>query len=55
MIAAQTADPRDLLGPAAMTPPDSQMRSRAISAVRQGKDPGTVWKTQNSNIGAVGD
>jgi len=55
MIAAQTADPRDLLSPAATTPPDSQMRSRGIAAVRQGKDPATVWKVQNSNIGGVGD
>ncbi|MCW2284685.1 pilus assembly protein CpaD [Rhodoblastus acidophilus] len=55
MIAAQTADPRDLLGPAATTPPDSQMRSRGIVAVRQGKDPGTDWKVQNSSISAVGN
>jgi len=55
MLAAQTADPRDLLGPAASQPPDSQMRSRGISALRQGKDPGTNWAVQNSNIGSVGN
>ena len=41
MVAAQVADPRDLMGPAAETPPDSQIVGRAIDAVRQGKDPGT--------------
>jgi pilus assembly protein CpaD len=55
MLAAQTADPRDLLGPAAIDPPDSQMRARGIAAIREGKDPGTSWSTQNSNIGGVGD
>jgi pilus assembly protein CpaD len=55
MIAAQTADPRDLLGPAATTPPDSQMRARGIAAIRQGKDPATDWKVQNTNIGGVGN
>jgi len=55
MIAAQTADPRDLLEPSAVSPPDSQMRARGIAAVRQGKDPGTSWQVQNSNIGGVGN
>ncbi|MBB4197277.1 pilus assembly protein CpaD [Rhodoblastus sphagnicola] len=55
MIAAQTADPRDLLGPAASNPPDSTMRSRGIVAIRDGKDPGTNWSVQNSNIGGVGN
>ena len=55
MMAAQVADPRDLLGPAADTPPDSQMRGRAIEAVREGKDPGTSWTTQNSNISNIGN
>ena len=54
-LAAQVADPRDFLGPAAETPADSHMRGRAIDAVRAGKDPGTSWVTKNSNIGAVGD
>ncbi len=55
MLAAQAADPRDLMGPAAETPPDAHMRGRGIDAVRQGKDPGTTWSTQNSNIGGVGN
>jgi pilus assembly protein CpaD len=55
MIATQVADPRDLLGPAADAPPDSQMRGRAIDAIRQGKDPGTSWTTQNSNISGIGN
>ena len=55
MMAAQVADPRDLVGPRATTPPDSHMRGRAIDAVRQGKDPGTTWATQNSNISGIGN
>ncbi len=55
MTAAQVADPRDLVAPAATTPPDSWMRGRGIVAIRQGQDPGTSWKTQNSNIGGVGN
>ncbi len=55
MLAVQTADPRDLLGPAAETKPDAQMRGRAIDAVRGGKDPATNWAVQNSNIGGVGN
>jgi pilus assembly protein CpaD len=55
MLAVQVADPRDFLGPAALSPPDPQMRGRAIDAVRAGKDPGTTWLTQNSNIGGVGN
>jgi pilus assembly protein CpaD len=55
MLAAQTADPRDLIGPAADTPADSLMRGRAIDAVRAGKDPGTTWAVENSNIGGLGN
>jgi type IV pilus biogenesis protein CpaD/CtpE len=55
MLAVQTADPRDLLGPAADTPADSHMRGRAIDAVRAGKDPGTAWAVQNTNIGGLGN
>ncbi|WP_298427778.1 CpaD family pilus assembly protein [Rhodoblastus sp.] len=54
MMAAQVADPRDLVGPAADTPPDPQMRGRAIKDVREGKDPGTSWKTQNTNLSGIG-
>jgi hypothetical protein len=31
------------------------MRARGIAAIRQGKDPGTTWQVQNSNIGGVGN
>jgi len=55
MMAVQTADPRDLVSPAADAPPDAHMRARGIDAIRQGKDPGTSWATQNSNIGGIGN
>jgi pilus assembly protein CpaD len=53
MMAAQVADPRDLVGPGAVAPPDSTIRGRAIDAVRKGNDPGTNWKTQNTNISGL--
>ena len=53
-FAAQVADPRDLVTPRAEQPSDVAMRTRAIGNVRQGKDPGTEWKVQNSGIGQVG-
>jgi pilus assembly protein CpaD len=55
MMATQVADPRDLVGPAAETPPDSKILGRSIDAVRQGKDPGTTWLTQNTNISGLGN
>jgi len=54
MLAAQIDDPRDLTGKRASTPPDEEMRLRAIASVRKGEDPGTNWKTQNTSIGSVG-
>jgi pilus assembly protein CpaD len=53
-LAAQIDDPRDLASQRASTPPDEEMRLRAIGAVRRGSDPGTDWKTQNTAIGTVG-
>lgn len=53
-IANQVADPRDLAGPRAETPSDVAMRTRAISKVREGADPGTQWTIENSSIGTVG-
>ena len=53
MLAAQVADPRDLMGPAAETPPDVHMRGRAIDAVRQGKDPGTDLDDHRTAISAA--
>ena len=55
MLAGQVDDPRDLAGPRAEQPTDTQFRTRAITNVRQGRDPGTTWKTTNSNIGTVGN
>lgn len=42
-IAAQVDDPRDFVQPHALGPSDVNMRTRAIEAVREGKDPGTQW------------
>ena len=53
-LAAQVADSRDLAGPRGETPSDVAMRTRAITNVRNGTDPGTSWKTQNTNIGKAG-
>lgn len=54
MLADQIADPRDLVDPRAADPADAQMRTRAISEMRQGTDPTTDWKTKNSSISSVG-
>lgn len=54
IVAAQTADPRDLVTPRGEEPADTQMQSRGIEKVRDGKDPTTQWVTHNSNIGSVG-
>ena len=53
-IAAQVADPRDLVEPRATGPSDVTMRTRAIGNVRTGADPGTNWKVQNTSISNVG-
>lgn len=53
-LAAQIADPRDLAGPRGETPSDVVMRTRAITAVREGKDPSTQWNVQSTNIGSAG-
>ncbi len=54
MLAVQVANPRDLAGPRGENPADVKIRMRAIQKVRQGSDPGTNWKVQNSSIGSVG-
>ena len=54
MLAAQVADPRDLVQSRASGPGDVTMRLRAIGDVRDGKDPGTDWKTKITAIGQVG-
>jgi pilus assembly protein CpaD len=53
-LAAQIADPRDLVAPQAETPADTAMRVRAIENLRKGEDPGTNWKLTNSSISQVG-
>ncbi len=53
-LAAQVADPRDLVQSRATGPGDVQMRLRAIGDVRNGTDPGTDWKTKLTAIGQVG-
>ena len=40
MLAAQVDDPRDLVQSRASSPPDEDMRLRAITSVRNGQDPG---------------
>jgi pilus assembly protein CpaD len=54
VLAAQVADPRDLVQSRPIDPPDVAMRMRAIGDVRNGQDPGTQWKTQLTPIGQVG-
>jgi pilus assembly protein CpaD len=54
MLAAQVDDPRDLEQQRASSPPDEEMRLRAIGDVRKGQDPGTDWKVQTTTIGSVG-
>jgi pilus assembly protein CpaD len=44
MLAAQVDDPRDFVQPRALGSSDVVMRTRAIEAVRDGKDPSTEWK-----------
>ena len=41
-----TSDPRDVATPRGETPPDVEMRIRAIGHVRKGDDPGTKWQVQ---------
>jgi pilus assembly protein CpaD len=54
MLAAQTADPRDLVGPRGEEPSDTLIRSRAIENIRKGTDPSTTWTIKNTSIGSVG-
>ncbi|MGP0059398.1 MAG: CpaD family pilus assembly protein [Beijerinckiaceae bacterium] len=54
-LAAQIADPRDLVTPTGDDPADTLMRSRAIAALRKGTDPDTDWKTKTTSISSVGN
>lgn len=53
-LAAQIADPRDLLSPRGQTPSDIEMRMRAIDKLRNGDDPSTNWRLKGSSISNVG-
>lgn len=53
-LAAQTADPRDLVAPQAETASDTVVRTRAIESIRKGEDPGTNWRISTSSISNVG-
>jgi pilus assembly protein CpaD len=50
MIAAQVDDPRDFVQPRALGPSDVGMRTRAIEAVRDGKDPRTQWSQSETDM-----
>ena len=50
-LAAQIADPRDLVDPRGETPGDVETRMRAIQKVRQGTDPGTGWAAKAQSRG----
>jgi len=54
VLAAQVADPRDLVGPQAETPMDTAMRARGIETIRKGTDPSTTWQTKTTAISSVG-
>src|ERR1700677_119184 len=53
-LASQVDDPCVLGEAGASSPPDEEMRLRAIGNVRKGEDPGTDWKTQTTTIGTIG-
>jgi pilus assembly protein CpaD len=46
MIAAQAADPRDLMGARAALPSDAETRVRPISNLRRGVDPASSWQVR---------
>ena len=50
-LAAQIADPRDLVQPRGETPGDVETRMRAIQKVRSGGDPGTTWAAKAQSVG----
>jgi len=53
-LAAQIADPRDLVSPSGEEPADTIVRSRAIAAMRKGTDPSTDWRVKATSISSVG-
>jgi pilus assembly protein CpaD len=55
VLAAEVADPRDLVQAHPTDPSDVAMRMRAIGDVRNGQDPGTQWANKLTTIGQVGN
>jgi pilus assembly protein CpaD len=53
-LAAQVADPRDLIAPRGESPSDIEMRMRGIGNVRKGEPPDTKWSTHAASISSVG-
>jgi pilus assembly protein CpaD len=53
-LAAQVADPRDLVAPSGEDPADTLVRDRAIANMRKGTDPSTDWKVKATSISSVG-
>jgi pilus assembly protein CpaD len=53
-LAAEVADPRDLVSPSSDDPADTVTRNRAIASIRKGTDPSTDWKTKNTGISSIG-
>jgi pilus assembly protein CpaD len=53
-LAAQVADPRDLVAPQPETAMDTLMVARGIETIRKGTDPSTAWQTKNTAISSVG-
>jgi pilus assembly protein CpaD len=49
-VAAQVADPVDLVRPRTDGRPDPIRRSKVIEAVRDGKDPSTQYQQEGSKI-----
>ena len=54
-LAAQIADPRDLVSPRGETPVDTLTRMRTIEAIRNRKDPTTEWRKEEQKISKVGE
>jgi pilus assembly protein CpaD len=49
-VAAQVADPVDLVRPRIDGSPDPIRRAQVIDAVRKGQDPSTQWRTESDKI-----
>jgi pilus assembly protein CpaD len=55
-VAAQVADPVDLVRGRVEGPPDSMRRGKVIEAIREGKDPSTEYRQEGTKINeAVGN